>query len=158
MDFEPIVREPHLMDARLFKSEPMGLREDLLRMPFEARFNYDDEHNILFLNFENLEVKTIDVVNAAKDRIRAIVEPRGHKVYAVVNYDGFLLDRDVEDAYLDAVTEVGERYFHGVTRFTTSAFMHAKLGESLAKRGVAPHIFESEEEAKAAVRDTVPRE
>jgi propionate CoA-transferase len=155
MDFEPIVREPHLMDARLFKSEPMGLREDLLRMPFEARFNYDDEHNILFLNFENLEVKTIDVVNAAKDRIRAIVEPLGHKVYAVVNYDGFLLDRDVEDAYLDAVTEVGERYFHGVTRFTTSAFMHAKLGESLTKRGVAPHIFESEEEAKAAVRDTV---
>jgi propionate CoA-transferase len=53
------------------------------------------------------------------------------------------------------VTEVGEHYFHGVTRFTTSAFMHAKLGESLTKRGVAPHIFESEEEAKAAVRDTV---
>src|SRR6266849_5608325 len=158
MDFEPIVREPHLMDARIFKPEPMGLRDDMLRMPFEARFDYDDEHNILFLNFENLEVKTIDIVNAAKDRIRAIVEPLGHKVYAVVNYDGFVLDRDVEDAYLDGVQEMGERYFHGVTRFTTSAFMHAKLGETLAKRGVAPHIFESEEEAKAAVRDTVPRE
>ena len=158
MEFEPIVREPHLMDARLFKSEPMGLREDLLRMPFEARFSYNNEHNVLFLNFENLEVKTIDVVNAAKDRIRAIVEPLGHKVYAVVNYDGFLLDRDLEDAYLDAVTELSERYYHGVTRFTTSAFMHAKLGETLTKRGVAPHIFESEEEAKAAVRDTVPRE
>ena len=46
----------------------------------------------------------------------------------------------------------------GLTRFTTSALMHAKLGETLKKRGVAPHIFESEEEAKAAVRDTVPRE
>jgi propionate CoA-transferase len=158
MDFEPIMREPRLMDARIFKSEPMGLRDDLLRMPFEARFNYDEEHNILFLNFENLEVKTIEVVNAAKDRIRGIVEPLGHKVYAVVNYDGFMLDRDVEDAYLDAVQEMGDRHFHGVTRFTTSAFMHAKLGESLGKRGVAPHIFESEEEAKAAVRDTVPRE
>ena len=158
MDFEPIVRKPILMDARIFKSEPMGLREDHLRMPFEARFNYDDTHNILFLNFENLAVKTIDVVNAARDRIRAIVEPLGHKVYAVVNYDGFVLDLEVEDAYLDAVQEMGERHFHGVTRFTTSAFMHAKLGESLGKRGVAPHIFESEEEAKAAVRQTVPRE
>src|SRR5882724_9926878 len=158
MEFEPIVREPHLMDARLFKSEPMGLREDLLRMPFEARFSYNNEHNVLFLNFENLEVKTIDVVNAAKDRIRAIVEPLGHKVYAVVNYDGFLLDRDLEDAYLDAVTELSERYYHGVTRFTTSAFMHAKLGETLTKRGVAPHIFESEEEARAAVRETLPSE
>jgi propionate CoA-transferase len=103
-------------------------------------------------------VKTIDVVNAAKDKIRAIVEPLGHKVYAVVNYDGFLLDRDVENAYLDAVQEMGERHFHGVTRFTTSAFMHAKLGDALATRGVAPHIFESEEEAKAAVRETLPRE
>ena len=158
MDFEPIVRQPRLMDARIFRSEPMGLREDLLRLPFHARFNYDDEHNILFLNFENLEVKTIDLVNAAKDRIRAIVEPLGHKVYAVVNYDGFVLERDVEDAYLDAVQEMGKRYFHGVTRFTTSAFMHAKLGETLTKRGVAPHIFESEEEAKAAARETVPRE
>src|SRR6266851_1468057 len=158
MDFEPIVRQPRVMDARIFKPEPMGLRDDMLRMPFEARFDYDDEHNILFLNFENLEVKTIDIVNAAKDRIRAIVEPLGHKVYAVVNYDGFVLDRDVEDAYLDAVQEMGERYFHGVTRFTTSAFMHAKLGDALATRGVAPHIFESEEEAKAAARDTVPRE
>jgi len=158
MDFEPIVRQPRVMDARIFKPEPMGLRDDMLRMPFEARFDYDDEHNILFLNFENLEVKTIDIVNAAKDRIRAIVEPLGHKVYAVVNYDGFVLDRDVEDAYLDGVQEMGERYFHGVTRFTTSAFMHAKLGETLTKRGVAPHIFESEEEAKAAVRERVPRE
>ncbi len=94
------------MDPRIFKPEPMGLRDDMLRMPFEARFNYDDEHNILFLNFENLEVKTIDIVNAAKDRIRAIVEPLGHKVYTVVNYDGFVLDRNVEDAYLDGVQGV----------------------------------------------------
>jgi propionate CoA-transferase len=33
--------------------------------------------------------------------------------------------------------------------------MRAKLGDALATRGVAPHIFESEEEAKAAVRETV---
>jgi propionate CoA-transferase len=32
----------------------------------------------------------------------------------------------------------------GVTRFTTSAFMRAKLGDALVKRGVAPQIFESE--------------
>jgi propionate CoA-transferase len=131
------VRQPRVMDVRIFKPEPMGLRDDMLRLPFDARFNYDGQHTILFLNFENLEVKMIDVVNAARDRIRAIVEPLGHKVYSVVNYDGFVLDRDVEDAYLDAVQEMGERYFHGVTRFTTSAFMHAKLGDALATRGAA---------------------
>jgi propionate CoA-transferase len=155
MDFEPIVRQPRLMDARIFRPEPMGLREKILRMPFDARFNYDVEHNILFLNFENLEVKTVDLINAGRDRIRAICEPLGHKVYVVVNYDGFVVDRDLENTYLDGVQEMAERYYHGVTRFTTSAFMRAKLGDALATRGVAPHIFESEEEAKAAVRETV---
>jgi propionate CoA-transferase len=44
-----------------------------------------------------------------------------------------------------------------VTRFTTSAFMRAKLGDQLEQRGVAPHIYESEDEAKGAVRETLAR-
>jgi propionate CoA-transferase len=157
MDFEPIVRQPREMDPRIFRVEPMGLREELLRLPFDARFNYDEEHNILFLNLSELVVKTDDIIERYRQRIRSIVEPLGHKVYAVVNYDGFDLDRDVEDKYLDAVKEIGDRYFHGVTRFATSAFMRAKLGDSLSKRGVAPHVYESEDEAKGVVRETVPR-
>ena len=158
MDFEPVVRHPRVMDPRIFRSEPMGLREEILRLPFEVRFNYDDEHNILFLNLSELQVKTQAIIDRYKEMIRSIVEPLGHKVYAVVNYDGFEVDREFEDAYLDAVEDIGDRYFHGVTRFATSAFMRAKLGDALAKRKVAPHIFESEEEAKAFVRETVPRE
>jgi propionate CoA-transferase len=153
MDFEPIVRHPREMDPRIFQPGPMGLREDILRLPFDARFNYDDEHNVLFLNLSELVVKSDEVVARFRERIRSIVEPLGHKVYTVVNYDGFELDRDVEDAYLDAVTELGDRYFLGVTRFTTSAFMRAKLGDSLGKRGVAPHIYESEEEAKGVLKE-----
>jgi len=158
MAFKPIVREPREMDRRIFRSELMGLREDMLRLPFDVRFNYDDERNILYLNFEDLEVKSMDLIKDYVTKIREICEPLGHKVYAVVNYDGFELDREFEDAYLDAVGEIGERYFHGVTRFTTSAFMRAKLGHALEARGMAPHIFESEEEATGAVRDTLPRQ
>ena len=157
MDFEPIVRHPREMDPRIFRAEPMGLREDMLRLPFDARFNYDRDHNILFINLSELTIKTQEIIERYKERIRSIVEPLGHKVYAVVNYDGFELDRDFEDAYLDALKEVGDRYFLGVTRFSTSAFMRAKLGDALEKRGVAPHIYESEDEAKGVVRETIPR-
>jgi propionate CoA-transferase len=157
IDFEPIIRMPREMDPRIFSAEPMGLREEILQLPFDARFSYDDAHNILFLNFSEFTIKTHALVERCMEKIRSIVEPLGHKVYAVVNYDGFELDRDVEDSYLDAVEEASDRYFHGVTRFTTSAFMRAKLGDALAKRGVAPHIFESEEEAKDVVRATIPR-
>ena len=157
MEFEPIVRRPQVMDARIFQPEPMGLRNEILRLPFEMRFNYDQAHNILFLNLSELEVKTEDLIDQYRDKIRSLIEPLGHKVYTVVNYDGFKLDRALEDRYLEEVTELGEKYFLGVTRFTTSAFMRAKLGETLQQRGVAPHIFESETEARAAIRETINR-
>jgi len=158
MSFRPIVNKPREMDRRIFRSGPMGLREDMLRLPLDARFDYDEERNILYMNLEDLQVKSLNVIGEFVAKIREICEPLDHKVYAVVNYDGFELDSDVEDAYLDAVEETGDTYFHGVTRFTTSAFMRAKLGSALESRGVAPHIYESEGEAAGAVRTTVARQ
>jgi propionate CoA-transferase len=158
MAFKPIVGKPREMDRRIFRSDPIGLREDMLRLPLEARFSYDDERNILYLNFEDLQIKSMELVEDYEAKIREICRPLGHKVYAVVNYDGFEVDSDLEDAYLDAVQEIGDMFFHGVTRFTTSAFMRAKLGSALESRGVAPHIYESEDEAAGAIRATVPRQ
>ena len=149
MDFAPIVRQPRLMDARLFGADPMGLRLEMLRLPLAARFQYDAAQNILFLNFEQLEVKSVETVEAIRHKVQAICEPIGHKVYGIVNYEGFVLDRSVEDAYAEMVEDVVSRFYLGVTRFTTSTFMRAKLGAALGKRAVAPHIFESEAEAKA---------
>ena len=41
MDFKPIVKEPIcLMDERIFKPEPMGLREELLNFSLEERLTY----------------------------------------------------------------------------------------------------------------------
>jgi propionate CoA-transferase len=156
MDFAPIVRSPRLTDSRVFRAEPMGLREDLLDLPFDARFKYDEEHNVLFINFEKLEVKRPETVEAIRQKVRAICEPLGHRVYTIVNYEGFVLDRDVEDAYTEMVQEVVERYYLGVTRFTTSSFMRAKLGDALAKRNLSPHIFESEQEAREELRSGGP--
>jgi len=158
MDFAPIVREPRLMDPRIFRAGPMGLRDELVQVPFERRFQYDEKLNVLFLNFENLEVRSKDTIRAALDRIRAICEPLGHKVYAIVNYDGFEVARELEDAYLDAVQQMTGRYYHGVTRFASSTFARAKLGEALERRDLPAHVYETEDEAKAAVRDTLPRE
>jgi propionate CoA-transferase len=41
------------------------------------------------------------------------------------------------------------RFYSGVSRYTTSGFLRMKLGEALQSRGVAPHIFESAEEAQS---------
>jgi propionate CoA-transferase len=152
MDFAPVVREPQPMDARIFRDAPMGLRALMLALPFEERFVLDPERNVLFLNFERLEIRDAAGIEAIRSRVRAICEPLGHKVYGVVNYEGFVLARDCEDAYAEMVRDVVGRYYHNVTRYTTSSFMRAKLGQALAQRGVAPHIYESELLARASLK------
>ena len=52
MDFEPVVRDLVLMDARIFREPPMGLEADLLNLDLAERISYDAERNILFVNLE----------------------------------------------------------------------------------------------------------
>lgn len=59
MDFKPIVRdEPEIMDARIFRNEPMGLRDDLLSIPLDQRLTYDPQQNLFFVNFERYSVRS----------------------------------------------------------------------------------------------------
>lgn len=89
------------------------------------------------------------------DRVRRVIEERcqtiGRKVALVVNYDNFLIDAAVADTYAAMVRYMETRYYTTASRYTTSAFLRLKLGEALAKRRVAPHIFETGEEAHAFV-------
>ncbi|MEX3898404.1 acyl CoA:acetate/3-ketoacid CoA transferase [Paraburkholderia sp. BR10954] len=153
MDFAPILRSPKQMDERIFLPEPMGLRSNILRLPLEARFIYDDDKNIMFLNFSRLEVKRPDDIAAIRTQVCSVCEPLDHKVYAVVNYEGFVLDPALEDAYVEMVEDMVQRYYLGVTRFTTSAFMRAKLGGALTRRGLSPYVYETEAEAQAFLRE-----
>jgi propionate CoA-transferase len=63
--FEPIIKgEPRLMDARIFADGLMGLKDDLLTVPLEARFAYDTERNTFFLNMEGMSLATLDDVES----------------------------------------------------------------------------------------------
>jgi propionate CoA-transferase len=155
MDFEPIIRgTPRLMDAAIFRPQPMELRERMLAVPLEQRLSYDEEHNILFINFERLAVKTSADVAAIRGETERRLKAIGHRVYAIVNYDHFEIDPGVEDEYAAMVKWLVDNYYFGVTRYTTSGFLRAKLGKALDNRGVAAHIYESSAEALAHVRDT----
>jgi propionate CoA-transferase len=151
MEFTPIVRNPGLMDPRIFRDQPMELEETLLGIGIAERVSYDAERNIVFLNLEGLHVRNRDDV----DRVRRVVEERcqsiGKKVALVVNYDNFLIDAAVADTYAAMVRYMETHYYTTASRYTTSAFLRLKLGEALARRRVAPHIFETQEEAHSFV-------
>ena len=154
MEFTPIVRNPGMMDPRIFRDQPMELEETLLGIGIAERVSYDAKRNILFLNLEGLHVRNRDDV----DRVRRVVEERcqtiGKKVALVVNYDNFLIDAAVSDTYAAMVRYMETHYYTTASRYTTSAFLRLKLGEALARRRVAPHIFETADEAHAFVSAT----
>jgi len=153
MDFQPLINgSPRLMDARIFRQQPMGLRDLLLSIPLEQRFTYDPQQNLFFVNFEGLTIGSHDDV----ERIRRIVTEQvgrlGRKVYAIVNYDGCSILSDLLDEYIDMVGDLMRDCYSGVTRYTTSGFLRMKLGESLSSRKLAPHIYETAEEARERLR------
>ena len=148
LGFEPIIRgEPKLMDARIFAAEPMGLKGDLMTVPLDARFAYDAIRNMFFLNMEGLSLVTGDEVQAIGTEVGKRLAAIGKKVQMVINYDHFYLDPALADDYKAVVRSLAERYYASVTRYTTSSFMRLKLSENLSDRGLAPHIYESRQEA-----------
>jgi len=154
MDFRPVIeRDPLPMDPALFADAPIGLRERLLELPLADRFAFDTATNTLFINFERLRIRSLADIAAVRREVETRLGPLGERVYGVVNYDHFELDPEVEDAWAAMVRDLVGRYYRNVTRYGTSGFLRAKLGPALAARGVAPHLYESAEEARAHLRD-----
>lgn len=151
MDFSPIIDKPQPMLARIFLDEPMNLRRLLLHIDLVDRIHYDATRETLFLNFEGMEVRDQDSVEEIRRTMEDTCHNIGKRVAVVVNYDAFRIDDGVADAYSDMVKYLEERYYTQVSRYTTSAFMRMKLGKILTRK-VAPHIFESREEAQDFLR------
>ena len=153
MEFEPIVSDRlQQMYARIFRSEPMGLKNDLLTLKLEERFTYDPVENLFFVNFERFTVDSRQTVQAVREAVERLLAPLNTRVYTIVNYDDFRIAPELVDEYTDMVKYLVDRYYSGVTRYTTSAFLRLKLGDALKQRDVAPHIYESSAEARQALK------
>jgi propionate CoA-transferase len=149
MDFKPVIpREPSLMDARIFQAGVMELRRDMVAIPLDQRFTFDSQQDLFFVNLERFVVRTSADIKAIKKAAEAKLAPLGKRVYAIVNYDNFSIPPDLLDEYSAMVRSLTDRYYSGVSRYTTSGFLRIKLGEALQGRGLAPHIFESADEAR----------
>ena len=152
MDFKPLVRNLRTMDVRIFRDAPMGLDHMLLGRSLADRIGYDAERNMLFINFEGFEVKTVEDVDLVRREVERSCRGIGKPVALVANYDGFHLDPAVSDTYFSMIAYLEQRYYSSASRYSTSAFMRLKLGEGLSERHVAPHIFETQDDAHQFAR------
>jgi propionate CoA-transferase len=154
LDFAPLIpRKPTLMDKRIFAPEPMGLRDDMLSIPLEQRFTYDEATNHFFVNLERFYMRDERDIERIRQIVVDRIAPLGKRVYAIVNYDNFRIEPDLLDAYSAMVRGLMDTYYAEVTRYTTSGFLRMKLGRALERRGVAPHIYESAAEAESSLRE-----
>jgi propionate CoA-transferase len=154
MDFVPqIPNQPRLMDRRIFADQPMNLREQMLSIPLEQRFTYDEATNHFFVNLERFALRDEHDIERVRQIVVDRLAPLGKRVYAIVNYDNFTIEPELLDAYSAMVRGLMDRYYADVTRYTTSGFLRLKLGDALDKRGVAPHIYESAAEAEKSLQE-----
>jgi propionate CoA-transferase len=153
MNFAPIMREaPRTMDPRIFMPDKMGIQTDLLDVPIADRILYNSDENMLFINFEGLTVDSTEKIEMIKARVEALCREAGKRVVTVVNYDNFNIRPELIDEYTQMVKYVVEAFYEQVHRYTTSAFLRMKLGEELKKRHLAPHMYETAKEARAAIK------
>ena len=149
MEFKPIINKPMPMDRRIFLDEPMELMSELLNLKLSERVSYDADRNILFANLEGWSVRKKSDID---DLRNILVEARiaaGRRVNSVVNHDGCRIADDLYDAYAEMIEYMMENHYLSTARYTTSAFMRLKMQDALDKRGLAPHIFERQEDAHA---------
>jgi propionate CoA-transferase len=153
MDFKPVMKTPpKLMDARIFRTESMGLKRDMLEIPLEDRLIYVPGENTFYVNFENFYVKSSEQIQRIQKHVDKMLKPLGHQVLTIVNYDNFNILPELVEEYAEMVKYVMQ-YYEKVTRYTTSTFLRMKLGDELAKREVAPHLYESKEEAHKRLKE-----
>jgi propionate CoA-transferase len=147
MPFRPIMKNVRSMDPAIFRPEPMDLKRRMLDLSLEDRVAYDSERDILFLNFEGLQLHSSGAIEALRAVVVAKCKQIGHRVPVVINYDAFSLAPDLEPTFAESVRLMEEQYYTRVSRFTTSAFMRLKLAQVLT-RSVRPHLFESRSDAQ----------
>ena len=137
MDFAPLVDEPRLMDASIFSPGPMGLHHTLMSLRLDGRLHLDVQRHLLFLDFQHLRVRTLDDVAqiraAVSAQCEAVVRHDGQRVGVIVNYDGFVLDDDVAEAYAAMVADLEARYYSRVSRYAGGAYRRMRLSRALTR-------------------------
>ncbi|SFL66429.1 acyl CoA:acetate/3-ketoacid CoA transferase [Rugamonas rubra] len=153
MGFRPLLSaQLKTMDARIFAPAPMGWRVNFLAQPLAQRLLYDPRQQVFFVNFSGFEVADVAAIEAIRQKVAALLEPLGHKVPAVINYDHFSITPELMDDYVAMVNGLTERFYSKVTRYTHSTFMRACLGNAFRRIEKDPALFASAAEAMSRLR------
>ena len=150
LPFRPIVERPAVMNAAIFLPRPMGLRDRLLDVNIDDRLLYDPATNTVFMNYSGMRVRREEDIRTIIEAVDRLLGPLGKRVNSIVNYEGFTVDDDAMQAYMDAVKYVEQTYYLKVSRFTNSGYLRLKFAKELERRQLSSRVFETRHEADRA--------
>jgi propionate CoA-transferase len=148
MEFRPkIAKNLREMDPMIFKDALMGLQH---RSPLslEERLRYYEANNALYVNFEGLNIETVEDTRKLADYLEGKLASFGKRINVIVNYDNFHLNPTVSERFFAMVRHFMEKYFLSSTRYSTNAFFRHQLSQQFAQTGLEQHIYSSFDEAR----------
>jgi propionate CoA-transferase len=128
--------------------DPMQSHFDSFPLTPEPRLCFDPSQGVFYADFSGCVVHHSSDVEQIRVSLVSQLVPLGRKVPAIVNYEDFTVMPDAWEAYVDMAREVAQAHYSSVSRYTKGAFLRAKLGRSFHQRGIPPHIFGSEHDAR----------
>lgn len=156
MEFRPLIPEHiRIMDPSIFHEHLMNLKYQSL-MPIEERLQYHAQDNVLYINFEGLNIETVEDVQALQRYLDPAMAAIGRKVKVIVNYDNFNLNPVAADAFFAMVRRNQEKYFLTHSRYSTNAFFRHQLGEEFARANMEQRIYPSFDEAHQSLDHFYP--
>jgi propionate CoA-transferase len=152
MAFRPVIPDNiRSMDARIFSEGKMGLKESS-PMSLDDRVSYDAENNVVYANFEGMNIGTEEEADKLADYLDSYFSRLGRKVHVVVNYDNFDLGPAARDTFFAMVKHNEDNYFLSSTRYSTDAFFRHQLKEDFAQADLEQRIYRNFDEARKSLR------
>jgi propionate CoA-transferase len=152
MAFRPVIPDDiRSMDARIFLEGKMDLKESS-PMSLDERVSYDAENNVVYANFEGMNIGTEEEAEKLADYLDRYFSRLGRKVHVVVNYDNFDLGPDARDTFFAMVKYNEDKYFLSSTRYSTDAFFRHQLKEDFAQADLEQRIYRNFDEARKSLR------
>jgi len=147
MGFRPVIDEVIDMDPRIFNKQPMNIRELFLLKELRARLSYDEGRNMLTIDFSGLEVESEEDIENIGKIVQETCEKIGRKVDALINYNGFRIDKNVIDAYMAMGQSIINNHYGQVARYNTNRDTRARFESAYRSRNLAANLFASQSEA-----------
>src|SRR3982074_516626 len=126
-------------------------------MQLRDRFIFDSEENILFIDLAGLRIETRQQVDETRRVVREILEVRGRRAYAIVNYEGTEIAPEMVDYYGESIKELYDRYSLTTVRYSSSGLTRSVLRYLGAAKDLESNIFATREEAIRAIQELKDR-